>query len=117
MVRHSHRYESIRELHAEEKNIMGTATMRKVIVTAKIENLEDLYDVGKGLLTDDQVRRVEVHDAVVDTGATTLLLPKRMIATLGLRPLRTRHSRTGRQFPPDGLWHRASDDSGSRLRA
>jgi predicted aspartyl protease len=72
---------------------MGTATMGKVIVTAKIENLEDLYDVGKALLTDDQVRRLEVHDAVVDTGATTLLLPKRMIAYLGLKPLRTRHSR------------------------
>ena len=57
------------------------------------ENLEDLYDVGKGLLSDDQARRLEVHDAVVDTGATTLLLPKRMIATLGLKHLRTRHSR------------------------
>ena len=44
-------------------------------------------------MPDDQVRRVEVPDAVIDTGATTLLLPKRMIAALGLDPLRTRHSR------------------------
>ena len=72
---------------------METPTMGKVLVTAKIENLEDLYSVKKGLLPDDQVRRIEVHDAVVDTGATTLLLPKRMIAALGLEPLRTRHSR------------------------
>jgi predicted aspartyl protease len=72
---------------------MGTAAMGKVVVTAKIENLGDLYDVKKGRMNDDQVRRVEVHDAVVDTGATTLLLPKRMITALGLEPLRTRRSR------------------------
>ena len=72
---------------------MDTATMGKVIVTAKIENLGDLYDVRKGLLSDDEVRRLEVYDAVVDTSATTLLLPKRMIAALGIELLRTRHSR------------------------
>jgi predicted aspartyl protease len=72
---------------------METPTMAKVLVTAKIENLRDLYNVKQGLLPDDQVRRVEVADAVIDTGATTLLLPKRMINALGLEPLRTRHSR------------------------
>ena len=72
---------------------METPTMGKVLVTAKIENLEDLFDAEKGLLPDDQVRRFEVQDAVVDTSATTLLLPKRIVAALGLRPLRTRHSR------------------------
>src|SRR5271157_5156147 len=72
---------------------METETMGKVLVTAKIENLEDLFNAEKGLLPDDQVRCIEVPDAVVETGATTLLLPKRMIAALGLKPLRTRHSR------------------------
>jgi len=72
---------------------MQSPTMGKVLVTAKIENLEDLFNAEKGRLPDDQVRRIEVHDAVVDTGATTLLLPKRMIAALGLTPVRTRHSR------------------------
>ena len=72
---------------------METPTMGKVLVTAKIENLRDLYNVKQGLLPDDQVRRIEVADAVIDTGATTLLLPKRMIDALGLEPLRTRHSR------------------------
>jgi predicted aspartyl protease len=72
---------------------METPTMGKVLVTAKIENLRDLYNVKQGLLPDDQVRRIEVADAVIDTGATTLLLPKRMINALGLEPLRTRHSR------------------------
>ena len=39
---------------------METPTMGKVLVTARIENLEDLYSVKKGLLPDDQVRRIEV---------------------------------------------------------
>jgi predicted aspartyl protease len=72
---------------------METQTMGKVVVTAMIENLEDLYKVKSGQLQPDHVRRVEVHEAIVDTGATTLLLPKRMIAALALEPLRMRHSR------------------------
>jgi hypothetical protein len=72
---------------------METAKMGKVVVTAKVENLQDLFDAKRGLLPDDQVRRIEVTDAVVDTRATTLLLPKRMIAALGLESLRPRHSR------------------------
>ena len=72
---------------------METKTMGKVVVTAKIENLKDLFEVEQGVLADEQVRRIEVQDAIVDTGATTLLLPKRMITALGLKPLRVRHSR------------------------
>jgi predicted aspartyl protease len=72
---------------------METAKMGKVVVTATIENLQDVFDAKRGLLPDDQVRRIEVTDAVVDTGATTLLLPKRMIAALGLNLVRTRPSR------------------------
>jgi len=67
--------------------------MGKVLVAATIENLEDLFKREQGLLPDDQVRRVEVCDALVDTGATGLLLPKRTIAQLGLRPFRTRQAR------------------------
>ena len=67
--------------------------MGKVLVTAKIENLEDLFSVQVGLLAGEQVRQIEVSDAMVDTGATTLLLPKRLIAALGLKPLRVRQAR------------------------
>lgn len=69
-------------------------TMGKVLVTAKIENLEDLFHVSQGQLRAEQVRAVEVTDALVDTGATGLLLPKKLIAQLGLQPLRTRQART-----------------------
>ena len=71
-----------------------TLTMGKVIVTAKIENVADLYNANQGVLPADQVRRVEVTDALVDTGATTLSMPKWLIAQLGLIPFRTRTVRT-----------------------
>jgi predicted aspartyl protease len=77
-----------------EGDDMETATMGKVLVTAKLENLDDLFGVRKGLLNDEQVRRVEVNDALVDTGATGLLMPKRLIDQLGLDPVRMRPSRT-----------------------
>lgn len=68
--------------------------MGKVAVFAKIENLEDLFNAEIGQLSDDRVRRVEVPDALIDTGATGFLMPRRFIAQLGLKPLRTRTSRT-----------------------
>jgi predicted aspartyl protease len=73
---------------------MEIATMGRVLVAARIENLDDLFAVRKGLLTEGQVRHVEVTDALVDTGATGLLMPKRLIAQLGLDPVRSRISRT-----------------------
>ena len=72
---------------------MEPTTMGKVVVTAKIENLFDVESRERGLLAADQVKSVEVNNALVDTGATTLLLPKQMIAQLGLRHFRTRQAR------------------------
>jgi predicted aspartyl protease len=72
---------------------METTLMGKVVVTARIENLEDLFDAEKGLISLDAVRSVEVRDALVDTGATGLLMPKSMVANLGLRHLRIRQAR------------------------
>src|SRR5262245_26185123 len=63
---------------------METETMGRVLTEATIENLQDLWDVKRGLLTPDQVRRLTVSDALVDTGATSLALPTRMIQQLGL---------------------------------
>ena len=58
--------------------------MGRVLTEATIENFEDLYAVKRGALRDDQVRRVVVRDALVDTGATVLSLPTRLIRQLGL---------------------------------
>ena len=69
---------------------MENTRMGKVLVTARIENLEDVFSAQKGLLAAEQIRTVEVTDALVDTGASTLSLPRRWIAQLGLQPLRPR---------------------------
>ncbi len=73
---------------------MEIVTMGKVVVPAVIENLEDLLKVQAGTLNPSEVRRVEVQDALVDTGAVMLSVPKRLIAELGLKPFRTRTVRT-----------------------
>jgi predicted aspartyl protease len=58
--------------------------MGRVLTEATIENLEDLWAAKKSLIPPDQVRRVEVSDALVDTVATLLSLPTRLIKELGL---------------------------------
>ncbi len=73
---------------------METTTMGKVLVAAAIENLMDLYEVRKGIRKPEEVRRVEVADALVDTGATYLSLPGRLVQQLGLERYRTRRART-----------------------
>jgi predicted aspartyl protease len=73
---------------------MGADTMGRVTVAAKIENISDLLKVKEGSLTTDRVRTVEVTDALVDTGATYLCLPRHLIAQLGLSAARTRRVRT-----------------------
>jgi predicted aspartyl protease len=73
---------------------MEIDTMGKVLVTAQIDNLNDLIGVQQGSRPADQVRSVVVTDALVDTGATTLAMPKRLIDQLGLVQFRTRQVRT-----------------------
>jgi predicted aspartyl protease len=73
---------------------METAAMGRVVVPAKIENLLDLYEVQQGNRRPEDVRQLEVTDALVDTGATYLGIPKRHIEQLGLPSFRTRRVRT-----------------------
>ena len=73
---------------------MDTTTMGKVLVSATIENLDDLFGAEKGRLPANQVRRVDVTDALVDTGATGLLVPQKLIAQLGLDQIRVRTAKT-----------------------
>jgi predicted aspartyl protease len=73
---------------------MEIITMGKVVVPVLIENLEDLYRSNAGELPVDEIRRVEVQDALVDMGAVVLSVPKRLISELGLKPFRTRTVRT-----------------------
>ena len=68
--------------------------MGKVSVTAKIESLADLYLADRGELEPDGVRAVDVQQALVDTGATSLSMPLSLINRLGLKPIRRRNART-----------------------
>jgi predicted aspartyl protease len=83
---------------------METETVGKVVVAAKIENQYDLERVEDGILEDALVRRVEVLDARVDTGATYLSLPIRLINRLGLRRLREGRAQTASGIASIGIY-------------
>ncbi len=79
---------------------MEILTMGKVVVAAKIENLHDVYNANRGKLSVDNIRSIEVVDALIDTGATLLSLPRRMIEQLGLERQRSRTARLRRAWSP-----------------
>ena len=58
--------------------------MGRTVTPAVVENIEDLWLVRAGHLKPAKVRRIEIPEALVDTGATFLSLPKRLIQKLGL---------------------------------
>jgi predicted aspartyl protease len=69
---------------------MEIETMGRVTVEATIENLEDAYNVARGSLAPESAKKVVVTDALVDTGATLLSMPIRLIRQLGLLPFTTK---------------------------
>src|SRR5262249_36262137 len=83
---------------------METATMGQVLVEAKIENIQDLLNAKAGLISPDKVRSLEVKNAMVDTGAKLLSLPKRMIDQLGLERFETRQALTSVGYVPRDLY-------------
>ena len=62
--------------------------MGKVTTTLAIQNLIDQADAERGMIPVEQIRSVILENVLVDTGATTLCLPKDVIARLGLRILK-----------------------------
>ena len=60
----------------------------------ELENLKDLYAVELGVIDPKDVRKLTIEDALVDTGATGLCLPKSLVEHLGLTPLRNIHVQT-----------------------
>jgi predicted aspartyl protease len=63
---------------------METEAMGLVLTEATIENLKDLWEAERGLRPPDQVRRITVTDALVDTRATLVSIPSRLVRQLGL---------------------------------
>jgi len=73
---------------------METTTVGRVLTEATIENLKDLWAVEQGLKTSEQARCVTVKDALVDTGATLLSLPSKLIERLGLKKVASKQVRS-----------------------
>ena len=64
--------------------------------TARIElaNNDELVLANAGVMPSENVKRITVEDALVDTGATRLGLPPSLIEQLGLTPFRSEPVRT-----------------------
>lgn len=68
--------------------------MGRVVVSAKIENLGDLWAVRQKLKQPSDVRWIEVDDALIDTGMTGLGMPRKLIKQLGLEQIGERSATT-----------------------
>jgi predicted aspartyl protease len=73
-------------LELVEDDSMGRVTTR-----IRVENLEDLWAARNGRIKKEDVRRVDIMEALVDTGCTMLALPKRYIDLLGLEKSREKN--------------------------
>ncbi|MBI1914847.1 MAG: hypothetical protein HYS12_08925 [Planctomycetes bacterium] len=79
--------------------------MGRVLTAATIENAGDLYLADKGLLPAEQVHRVEVSDALVDTGSTYISMPRSLIERLGFdKPYRVRSGQTATGIVNAGMY-------------
>jgi len=83
---------------------MEIGTMGRVTTEATFENAGDLWDVKRGRIPDDHVRRVVVPDALVDTGATLLSLPTQMIQQLGLARVGSKRVTSSVGLPEAGVY-------------
>jgi predicted aspartyl protease len=83
---------------------MENATMGRVTVPAKIENLDDKALANAGHLESAKVRTLDVPDALVDTGATRLSLPRPLIDQLGLTRYGSERGRTANGMREFGLY-------------
>jgi predicted aspartyl protease len=65
----------------------------RIVVEVVVENQYDVSRARKGEILAEQIRRVKV-DALVDSGATYLCLPKSDVDRLGLQYERSKDART-----------------------
>ena len=62
--------------------------MGKIYTTLKVTNHADEIRADDGTIKPEQVRTIEIQEVLIDTGATTLCLPKGFIEQLGLKAIR-----------------------------
>lgn len=75
----------------------------RVDVRLTAENYDDVVRREAGEIGPERVRRLEIS-ALVDSGATYFCLPKRFVAQLGLRFLRTKETNTANGLTPMGIY-------------
>ena len=83
---------------------MELSARGRVLTEATIENLKDLWDAERGMRPIAEVRRIDLTDALVDTGATTLALPTRMIQQLGLQKVKEKLATSSRGKCPVSVY-------------
>ena len=62
-----------------------TAKMGRVTTKIVVENAADEWALRNGVIKASEVRRITIDDALVDTGAAFLTLPKKIVKALGLK--------------------------------
>jgi predicted aspartyl protease len=72
------------------QEIVEDENLGRVTTRVRVENLRDLWDVQSGKKSVEAVRRIEIMEALVDTGSTLFSLPTRYIEQLGLQKSRDR---------------------------
>ncbi len=70
-------------MHSTIENSMG-----KITTSLVITNRADQAIASRGFMAAEEVRSIVLNDVLVDTGATTLCLPPKAIAELGLELLK-----------------------------
>ncbi len=78
--------------------------MGRVIVAARIENLADTVLANAGHLKPEDIRVLEIPDALVDAGSTRLALPRSLIEQLGLTKFGSERGKTANGIREFGLY-------------
>ena len=58
--------------------------MGKITVSIEVSNNQDLFRAEEKIISSNEIRHLTIENVMVDTGATTLCLPKKYIEQLGL---------------------------------
>jgi len=83
---------------------MEFRAMGRVSTAATIENAGDVWNATIGVISPDQVRRLAISDALVDTGATLISMPLRLIEQLGLHRVSSKRVRGATGAGEAGLY-------------
>jgi len=63
--------------------------MGKIHTKITVLNHYDEFKYEAGLIKEEEIRKIEIPDVLIDTGATTLALPAKIIKQLGLNFMKT----------------------------